>query len=67
MGIDSKVIETIKILYRLEKGALGKIYGPLQRYLGDNISRITLDDGKDYWHMWLDKYVKESVSNIKTD
>ena len=62
-----KVMETLKSVYRLKEDASGKTYGPPDRYLGANIGKTTLEDGKDYWHMSSDDYVKEAVRNVKTE
>ena len=42
-------MDTIKSVYSLKEDATGKSYGPPERFLGSNICKTTLEDGKDYW------------------
>ena len=58
-------METSKSVYRLKEDYSGKTYGPPERYQEDNIGKTTLEDGKDYWHILSDDYVKEAVNNVK--
>ena len=59
-------METIASVYLLKDYDTGKTYGPLERYLGDNIGKTILEYGENYWYMSSDDYMKESTKNINT-
>ena len=62
-----KVMDTIKIVYRLKEYATGKIYGPQERYIWSNIRKTTLEDGEYYRYMSPYEYTEEAINNVNTE
>jgi hypothetical protein len=55
-------MEEIAKIYRIKEGSLG----PPERYLGADISKYQLPNGKEAWAMSARSYVKAAVKNIES-
>ena len=54
------VMEDLKSRYKLK----GDSYGQPDRYLGANVGKYQLNDGKEYWSMHPGDYVKLSCKMV---
>jgi hypothetical protein len=55
-------MEEVARMYRLKEGSVG----PPTRYLGANVGRYTLPDGRDVWSLSAHDYLKTVVQNLET-
>ena len=57
-----QTMDAIASLYRLKEGSIGEP----KIYLGANISKYQLPDGRECWSMTGRDYVKNAVKNVET-
>jgi hypothetical protein len=60
---EKSIMDRIAKLYRLKDGSLQQP----ERYLGANIDRWTLDDGRLVWSMSAKSYIKNAVANVENE
>lgn len=56
------VMDALLRSYELKEGSIG----PPTRYLGANIERVQLEDGRETWAMPSRDYVDSAVSNVES-
>jgi Reverse transcriptase (RNA-dependent DNA polymerase). len=56
------VMDALRRSYELKKGSVG----PPTRYLGANVERIQLGDGRETWAMSSRDYIESAISNVES-